>query len=818
MSLKNILFFILFSLCCASIAVGQPPQSTTSSDILLQLKKLKVLGSVLYIAAHPDDENTTLLSYLTNEKLYRTAYLSLTRGDGGQNLIGDEQGAELGLIRTQELLAARKIDGAEQFFTSAYDFGYSKSPDEALSIWNHDKILSEVVWIIRKFQPDVIICRFPKTGEGGHGQHTASAILAEEAFEAAADSTKFREQLKIDVFGNNLVSTWKAKSLLWNTFNFGSINTQKENQFKLDAGGYNSLLGKSYGEIAAQSRSQHKSQGFGVSAQRGSLLEYFASIKGTVPVKELFDDIDSKWSRLGFGSIENEIDTIIHCFNYEHPENSLKALCELYQSVSTLKGDSYWKRQKLKQIQQIIALCGGWFAEVLSDTKQITPGDSIHLKFVFNNRVGAPIEKASYCTIGNAKIDVDSFPKNKPLQIKRDFKLSDTFTHSQPYWLKNELSRGMYNITDPDFLTTAYDPLAALLEIRLYGQIFHYSVPLVFKRTDPIKGEIYEPVSVIPALSITPEQTMVLNNHKNKSAVQLDIHAFSDIVIHKILVNNEVCELGSPLKISKSTSFKKLITIHNEVNNIKLIASNHTYDSELREIHYDHIPDITFEKKASIVCKSIDLKIAGNKIGYIKGAGDKVPEILKQMGYEVQFLEKKDIIATKLTQFDAIITGVRAYNTNEWLNDVYIDLMEYIRKGGVLLVQYNTNNQIGPLKAKIGPFPFDITKNRITDENATVVFSDLKNEVFNFPNRISSKDFENWVQERSIYHAKTTDSHFEKLLKMNDPQELADDGSLLLAHYGKGRFIYTGLSFFRQLPAGVTGAIRLFANLIANRR
>src|SRR3954454_7323931 len=248
---------------------AQTPPTYSSADIYLQIKKLNVLGSVLYVAAHPDDENTRLLAYFAKEKLYRTGYLSLTRGDGGQNLIGNEQGIELGLIRTQELLSARRIDGAEQFFSRAFDFGFSKSTEEALKIWNKEKILSDVVWVIRKFQPDVIITRFPGDERAGHGHHQASEILAKEAFIAAADSTKFPEQFKYGL------RPWQAKRILWNTFNFGGNNTTSENQFKMDVGVYNSLLGKSYGEIASESRSQHKSQAFCIARQRGLTFEYF---------------------------------------------------------------------------------------------------------------------------------------------------------------------------------------------------------------------------------------------------------------------------------------------------------------------------------------------------------------------------------------------------------------------------------------------------------------------------------------------------------------------------------------------------------------
>ena len=337
-----ILIFLLNSL----LAIAQTPKSYTSSEILLQLKKLPVLGSVLYIAAHPDDENTRLLAYLANEKLYRTGYLSLTRGDGGQNLIGDEQGIDLGLVRTQELLSARRIDGAEQFFSRAYDFGFSKSSEEALRLWGHDKILSDVVWVIRKFQPDILIARFPEDSRAGHGHHAASGILAREAFDAAADPTKFPEQL------SQGVTIWQAKRLLWNTFNFGSGNTQSEDQFKLDVGMYNPLLGKGYGEIAALSRSQHKSQGFGVSAQRGSVTEYFTTIKGEQPVSDLMDGVATNWGRLNNNNLSKLSVNLATSFSPEHPEKSVPALVNLYNIVSSLN-DGYWKTQKLKIVLRL---------------------------------------------------------------------------------------------------------------------------------------------------------------------------------------------------------------------------------------------------------------------------------------------------------------------------------------------------------------------------------------------------------------------------------------------------------------------------------
>src|SRR5450631_3397627 len=297
---------------------AQNPETVSASDILLRMEKLQVLGSVLYIAAHPDDENTRLLAWLSRDRLYRTGYLSLTRGDGGQNLIGDEQGIELGLIRTQELLAARRVDGADQFFSRAYDFGFSKTTAEALKIWNEQKILSDVVWIIRKFQPDIIITRFPEDKRAGHGQHSASSVLARMAFTAAADPKQFTEQF---AYG---VHPWQATRLFWNNYNFGSINTTREDQLKIEVGGFNPLMGKSYGEIAADSRSQHRSQGFGVPHSRGSTTEYFSLTAGEKADSSLMQNIDCSWNRIPAGAaIASAISVMTKKYDMSAPEKSI---------------------------------------------------------------------------------------------------------------------------------------------------------------------------------------------------------------------------------------------------------------------------------------------------------------------------------------------------------------------------------------------------------------------------------------------------------------------------------------------------------------
>ncbi len=822
---KQILFFLLLVSFCQ--AKAQTPKSYTSSEILLQLKKLNVLGSVLYIAAHPDDENTRLLAYLANEKLYRTGYLSLTRGDGGQNLIGDEQGVDLGLIRTQELLSARRVDGAEQFFSRAFDFGFSKSPEEALRIWGHDKILSDVVWVIRKFKPDVIITRFPTTGEGGHGHHTASAILAEEAFDAAADPAKFPDQLKY-------VTVWQAKRLLWNTFNFGGNNTQREDQLKLECGDYNPILGKSYGEIAATSRSMHKSQGFGVPAQRGSVIEYFKTIKGTAPVNDLMDGVDLSWNRVTKNDITAAVNNVFTNYNVQHPEKSDAALVRLYTDIDQIN-DEHWKLQKQAEIKKIIENCSGLFMEAVANTQYAVQGDSLRVTMTVNNRSGANILSAD-AQIDTTYVVFDQLKKNTNTTKTYTWLIQPGTKVTQPYWIESQKDKGSFNVDDQLKIGKAEnDPLSVTFSMLVEGKEFTFIKPIWYKFTDPVKGELYEPLNIITPAFISTAPSLVLFNSavKNQTKnIKLVVQANKNIADSVRLAYNKsdsiITTMNSYADFSKGEKKVFMVPVSNSgLENNQVLPVNGIFSVKKiqekqmlgqRKISYDHIPDIIYNHVDPVKLVNLDLKTEGNFAGYIPGAGDKIPEALEQMGYKVVTLKESDITPDNLRQFDVILTGVRTYNTNEWMNNVYDALMQYVKEGGVLFTQYNTSNQIGPVRAKIAPYPFTISRNRITDEEAKVNFLIPGHKALNYPNKITQKDFEGWIQERSIYNAENSDTAYRKILSMKDPGENEQQGSLIIANYGKGRFVYTGLVFFRELPAGVPGAYRLFANLIANKR
>lgn len=737
MKLQGQLLVFLLLFYCPSL-VAQTPVSYSSSDILQRIQKLKVLGSVLYIAAHPDDENTRLIAWLSKDQLLKTGYLSITRGDGGQNLIGNEQGIELGLIRTQELLAARRIDGGEQFFTSAFDFGYSKSTDEALRFWNKEKVLGDVVWVIRKFRPDVIITRFPPDNRAGHGHHSASAVLAAEAFKVAGDRRAYPEQFKYGV------EPWQAKRILWNSYVFGSINTTSPDQMKIEVGGFNPLLGKSYGEIAAESRSQHKSQGFGVPASRGQQLEYFSFTAGNKPKNDLLEGVDLSWKRIGADHITEKINRIITTFSALYPAKSVPSLIELYREIKKLPA-SYWRDEKLKETAALVAAASGMWMEAFVTKPFVTPGDSLHVNVVLNNRNGTAATFNSFSLNGADTVIGRQAPSNVNLEYSKKIKTSSDLAVSQPYWLRENMTTGSFQINDQQLVGRPQSPppFEVTFNVVIGGEQFTYMRPVLYKHTDPVEGEVYQPLTVTAPVK-------------------------------------QIQQYG-----------------------------------RLRHIDYNHIPDIYYYNNDSVRIDVSNVKIAGKKIAYIEGAGDKVPEALSLMGYDVTFLQEKDITRQVLAGYDAVITGVRAFNVHPYLSGKKDILNGYVKDGGNLIVQYNTNSFIGPISAAIGPYPFVISRERITDEKSPVKFLLPEHQVMNFPNKITQSDFNDWVQERGIYFADKLHPAFETPLAMKDPGEEDKTGSLAIASYGKGTFVYTGLVFFRQLPAGVTGAYRLLANIIA---
>ncbi|HCY77217.1 MAG TPA: LmbE family protein [Ignavibacteriales bacterium] len=819
MKLKNILLIHIFFI---SILSAQPLPTLSSSEIKLALKKLDVLGSVLYIAAHPDDENTAAIAYFAKGKLLRTGYLSITRGDGGQNLIGTEQSEQLGALRTQELLEARKRDGGEQFFTSAIDFGFTKSPEETFEFWDKQKILSEVVWVIRKFRPDIIITRFPPTGQGGHGHHTASAILALEAFDLANDPNTFSEQLEF-------VKPWQPKRIFWNAWlpAIQNSNIELSKVPSLNLGDFNSLLGKSYTEISALSRSMHKSQGFGSSGIRNNTLNYFLLQKGDPVQNDLFEGIDLSWNRVeGGNEIHALIENTLKNFNDDKPSASLDNLFKIYEKISNLK-DDYWKQVKLKEITELIRSCAGIWIEAIADNEFVSIGDTLKVKSAIVNRsdIDLSLLKVRIKNYNDLKINNVLLTKGELNSFEFNFLIPQNTPISQPYWLKNEHSAGMFNITDQKLIGLAEEQPKLICDfiVSYKDKSITLSVPVFYRITDPVDGELYKPIVIAPPVTINIERNIYYFSSDNEKEIKVTIQSFKDSTSGKIFLDANNGWTVTPNTIDfkfqkrnqKKDFYVKVLPSKNNSGSelsVKAVADDKTYSQSLTRIEYKHIlpQTIFYETKSKLELFNFD-KDGVKKIGYIVGSGDKIPEFLSDLGYDITLMDDKHFSSNNLDQFDVIITGIRAYNTRENLAAFQKELNKYVEQGGTLISLYNTT---GDLVIEPGVLPLKLSRNRVTDENSKVEILKSDHQIFNKPFKITDQDFNGWIQERGLYFPNEWDKNYTALLSMNDKGEDAQTGSLLVTKYGKGTFVYTGLSFFREIPAGVEGAIKLFINLL----
>ncbi|HEY4392977.1 MAG TPA: PIG-L family deacetylase [Polyangia bacterium] len=826
-----------------ALAAGPPPQPN-AAQIALGLRKLGVAGSVLYVAAHPDDENTALLAYLANGAQVRTAYLSVTRGDGGQNLIGSEQGPALGLIRTQELLAARRIDGAEQFFTRARDFGFSKSPDETLRIWGKDAVLADVVAVIRKFRPDVIVTRFSPEPAETHGHHTASAILALEAFHAAADPKFHPEQL------TGGVGPWQARRIFWNRSSFFIKPTDDvSGDVKLDVDGYNPLLGESYGEMAADGRSMHKSQGFGVARNRAPIVEYFHLLDAAdakekaakKPPPTIFSGTEvtlKRWS--GTSRLRGLVARAIAGFEPAAPEKSVAALVAIDAALDEIT-DAGWREEKKREVRDLVLGCAGLFVDATAADFRAAPGTSIELTVSAVDRSSVPVTLEEVrlpfeSSARASKQKLDTPPKGggaaKPFELKVSVTLPADLPLTTPYWLETPPDAGLYH-ADPALIGLAEraSPLEVTFGLTIGGRRFTVTRAVAYKWTDPVMGERYRPFEVTPAVSVLPETGVLMFPGEAAKIVTVRLVAGAPSVSGVLHLEAPAGWTVSPASVrfalgavgsDKMLGFKVHFAGGGKspapglLHVVAEVAGAHLPRGVVH-LEHAHIPVQTYLVDAAVRLEPVDIALGGTKIGYLPGPGDEVPASLRRVGYEVTPLGDEALAAGPgwLARFDAIVVGVRAFNTNERLRAAHATLMAYVAAGGTLVVQYNTNNRLAPLAVDLGPWPFEIGQKRVTDETAPVTFTVSAHPALTTPNMIAAADFEGWVQERGLYFADKWDSHYETPLSMHDPNEPSQAGSLLWARYGKGTFVYTGLAFFRQLPAGVPGAYRLFANLLA---
>jgi len=819
--MRRLLFALLVF---PSLVFSQTLKDSHASAIKLKLKRLNFLGSVLYVAAHPDDENTQIITAMANERLAATGYLSMTRGDGGQNLIGPEMRDLLGLIRTQELLAARRLDGGEQFFTRAVDFGFSKSAEETFRLWNKDSILYDVVKVFRTFQPDVIITRFPPDERAGHGQHTASAILALDAFDVAAKPNLFPNQL-------SSASPWQPKRLYTNTGRWwnSSINENTPGIVSVNVGGYSPLTGISFSELAARSRSQHKSQGFGSRLTRGRQLEFLEYQKGERAEKDLFEGINTTWTRLKGGEkIQPLVLTIIKNFDEENPAGSLPALLNLRKGIMSLDA-GVWRDRKLKEVEQIISDCAGLFLQVSGDQYWASPGQPVSASFELLNR--SPQElSVEKITVGALSFDTVAtmiLKQDIPILFQRKSLVKNDVPYSDPYWLKESHDIGTFTIKDRSLLgKPENDPaVTARFTIRVGAESFVIEKPMIYKWTDPVKGELSRPFEIVPPVFLNISDDVFI--FKDTSALTVGVvvkSAGTGSLSGKVKLLLPQGWKTEPSDISFSLSkpgeeqlhlFKVIPSAEELTGKIKAVATigDKIFDKSLRVISYDHIPHQTLLPISEAKVVRVNLNKPGGTIAYLKGAGDDVPDALRSMGFNVLEMKNEDVTAENLRKVDAVVLGIRALNTNERIRFLMQPLLNYVKDGGTLVVQYNTSFDLET--DTYSPYPLKISRDRVTEENSEVRILKPDHKALNVPNKITVKDFDNWVQERGLYFPNEWDPNFEALLSMNDKNEPVRNGSLLVAKHGNGYFVYTGLSFFRQLPEGVPGAYKLFANLMS---
>ncbi|TNJ42441.1 PIG-L family deacetylase [Tamlana fucoidanivorans] len=816
----------IFSLC---YGIAQKPTTPSSVQIYESIQKLNFLGSVLYVAAHPDDENTRLISYMSNHVKARTAYLSLTRGDGGQNLIGPEIRELLGVIRTQELLAARRVDGGEQLFTRANDFGYSKHPEETLNIWNKNEVLGDVVLAIRKFKPDVIINRFDHRTPGTtHGHHTTSAMLSMEAFDLANDNSAYTDQL-------NQTSLWQPKRIFYNTswWRYGSVEAfekiDKSQMLHFNIGTYYPLKGLSNNELAALASSQHLCQGFGRLSQRGSEREYIEFLKGK-PIQnkaDIFDGIDTSWNRIKGGqNIGTILEQVEKNFNFTDPSTHIPELLNAYQLLQNID-DEHWKTQKSKELKTIIAMCAGLYLEASAENNWASPNEQVKVTLEALNRSNVTITLVSINSANGLNISKNMALKNN---IKHTFETSLKVKAHQkptsPYWLNEKGSLGMYTVNNPELIGQPETPRAYSIAFNLtINEVpLTISKAIVHRFSKPDKGELYRPFEIIPEASAKINEKVIIFNSDKSHDINMIIKAGKDHLkgtVELCLPNHwnvfpkhqkvDITHKGeeqtftfnvTPPKDESEGYISPLVRIEGK-----------TFTKELIEIDYDHIPFQTVLLPSESKVVRLNIKKSGENIAYIQGAGDVVPESLEQIGYHVRVISPEDISPETLSKFDAIVIGVRAYNVIEDLEYKHDDLFNFVAHGGNMIVQYNTSYR---LKTEaLAPYHLHLSRDRVTDEKAEVRFLTPNHPVLNYPNKITKQDFDGWTQERGLYFPDSWAKEFTPILSMNDKNETPKEGSLLVAKYGEGHYIYTGLSFFREFPAGVSGAYRLFANMLS---
>lgn len=811
----------LLLLTIAALSLSAQPQLSGAARLRLQVEKLNRLGRVLYIAAHPDDENTAFLAFSARGWQYRTAYLSLTRGEGGQNLIGSEQGEWMGLIRTQELLAARRIDGAEQYFSRVIDFGFTKTSAETLQKWDREKVLGDVVYHIRRFQPDIIVLRFSGTPRDGHGQHQASSILGREAFAAAADPARFPD----------LGAPWQAKRLLLNLPSFTPAMVKESealpNKLTLDIGVYDPVIGQSFGEIAGISRSQHRSQAMGWRQEPGRMREFFQVIGGAPAEKDLFEGIDTTWARVpGSAKAAALLSQAARQLDDRAPAAIVPVLLEARRELAKLTGP--YVAEKRAAIDEAIATAAGLYLDASATKYHAIAGQPVDVALTAINRSDLNI------TLVSAAINGAATAVNKPLS--RGQAVSEVVTAqmpaapTQPYWLARPKSDAAYAIDDRRVLDQPDGPVAltAVFQLTVNGEPLSVTLPVRHRYVDRIYGELTRPVLAVPPAVVNIAEKAIVFPNKNAREVAVQVTAMAaakgDVKLNlpagwSVQPATRAFSLNATEQQTVTFTVTPPAAEQTATLKAEAIVDGHSYGLAMTTVDYPHIPPQSAFTPAESKLVRVDVAITSKRVGYIMGSGDEVPRALEQLGCTVTLLTKEALAQDDLSKYDAIVAGVRAFNTRADVRANARRLHQYAENGGTLVVQYNVmeGGFMGgnpKLLEGIGPYPITLSAGRVTVEDSPVEFT-ATHRLMQFPNKITNRDFDGWVQERGLYFASAFDPKYETLFLMHDPGEKPMNGGTLYAKYGKGAYVFTPLSWFRQLPAGVPGAYRIFANFLS---
>ena len=811
----------------AQVAGPTPP------SILQELREFRTFGTVLLVAAHPDDEDRPLLAFLSKSCDFRTGYLSINRGDGGQNEIGPEFDAKLGVIRTQELLAGRRIDGAQQFFTRAIDFGYSKSMDETLRIWDHQAVLGDVVRVVRTFQPDVIVTRFaPVAQPGNHGHHNASALLALEAFKIAGDPKAYPEQIAEGL------TPWQPTRIVQDGGNGG---------LSISGSNTDPVTGQTVQAIAARTSAQHKTQGLGGFGGRGggggngNFRAGFTLLDGAPATNDILDGIDTTWSRVvGGAEIGKQAEEIIAKFDTNNPAASVEALLKLRKNLhaltSSVGGPLLYV--KCEVLDKILWSCLGLSVSTTVAKAEVVPGEVVELDFAVKLGSGWPVEWKSISTSLKHTVAVPETVRSKNEVNHGELKVNGITANipkdallSQPYWLRQEPSVGMFRVADAHLIGRPDNPpeFPVSYVFQVGDQTLEIFDEPVQAGTELGRFEARRTLKIISPVSLKFGSGVALFTPGSKKTVEVEITAARAGVSGTLHLESpadwKISPASQPFKMANAGDKMKLVfnvTAPAQASTGSLLAvaemaDGTSYSNQHDEIHYDHIPVQVLQPPSQLKVVAFDFAVRGKNVGYLPGAGDDTAEDLTQLGYTVTTLTGADLTPEKLRGLDAVVIGVRAFNERTDLAANFPALLAWVEQGGTVVAQYNRPN--GLRTQQLGPYPLSIQGQapplRVTDENAPVTFLLPDHPALNVPNKITAADFAGWVQERGAYFASQWDERYAAPLAMSDPGETQPNSSLLIAKHGNGYYVYTSLAFFRQLPAGVPGAYRLFANLVS---